>query len=312
MSLKFSRSFLLPAVAMAALTTSHAAQAVDWAKIEPKKIMLMYPATSSFEHLQTRGRHSGSRRYPEKSCASCHAGSDEHPLGDSLVHAEKIKEPAPIAGKPGAIDTQVKTAHDANNLYVRIEFDPGEQPDAGMDKDFETKVAMMMDDGNVNEANKAGCWVACHADVASMSRGVEGTTKYLWESLVPGGGAAIKSEADLATMRTEGKYLEYWQARLNPGAKAVAVDGTVLEKRTDNATPAVKADATRTKAGVWTVTFTRKLKGVPGHKDIVPGKTYTIGFAIHAGHTAKRFHYVSFERTLVLDDGKADFVAAVK
>ena len=310
MSLKIARFLLLPALAMSVLTVSHAAQAVDWAKIEPKKIMLLYPAMSSFEHLQTPGRHSGSRRYPDKTCAACHAGSDEHPLGDSLVHAEKIKEPDPIPGKPGAVDTQIKTAHDANNLYVRIEFDPGMQPDAGMDKDFETKVAIMIDDGNVDQASKAGCWVSCHSDAASMSRGQEGRTKYLYDALAPNQGDKYKDDAALGVMRSEGKYLEYWQARLNPGAKAVAVDGTVLEKRADNPMPAVKADATRSKAGVWTVTFTRKLKDVPGHKDIVPGKTYTIGFAIHAGHTAKRFHYVSFERTLVLDEGKADFVAA--
>lgn len=299
-------------MATAIFIVSHPAWAVDWAKIEPKKITLFYPAMSSFEHLQTRGRHSGSRRYPDKSCAACHAGSDERPLGDSLVHAEKFKEPAPIPGKPGAIDTQIKTAHDANNIYVRIEFDPGIQPDAGMDKEFETKVAVMIDDGSVIEANKAGCWVACHADVASMSRGVEGRTKYLYESLAPNQGDTQKDEAALAAMRSEGKYLEYWQARFNPGAKAAVVDGTVLEKRADNAIRAVKADAIRNKTGVWTVTFTRKLKGVPGHKDIVPGKTYNIGFSIHAGHAAKRFHYVSFERTLVLDDGKADFVATAK
>ena len=45
------------------------------------------------------------------------------------------------------------------------------------------------------------------------------------------------------------------------------------------------------------------------HKAFVPGKTYTLGFSVHAGHTARRFHYVSLEKTLVLDSGKADFVA---
>ena len=55
-----------------------------------------------------------------------------------------------------------------------------------------------------------------------------------------------------------------------------------------------------------------KLTGVKGHKDFVPGKTYNLGFAIHAGRTAKRFHYVSFERTLVLDSGMADFVVVKK
>ena len=46
-----------------------------------------------------------------------------------------------------------------------------------------------------------------------------------------------------------------------------------------------------------------------GHKDVAPGKLYTIGFAIHAGHTNKRFHYVSLEKTFTVDAGDADFVA---
>ena len=32
-------------------------------------------------------------------------------------------------------------------------------------------------------------------------------------------------------------------------------------------------------------------------------------FAIHAGHTAHRFHYVSYERSLMLNSGTADLVA---
>jgi len=33
---------------------------------------------------------------------------------------------------------------------------------------------------------------------------------------------------------------------------------------------------------------------------------------VHDGHTAGRFHYVSLERTLVIDSGSADFVASKK
>ena len=271
----------------------------------------MYPAQTSWERLMTRERHSGARRYPTgKNCFACHGNIDEHPLGDGLVHAEKFKEPTPIAGKPGAVDVQVKTAHDKDNLYIRLEFDTSKEPDAGMDKDFDTKATIMIDDGRVIEADRAGCWVACHDDAASMSRGRDNATKYLSEIFVPDAGAKVKEQAELDTMRSEGKFLEYWQARLNPGAKAVPMDGTILEKRAENMTPIVKVDAARTPAGVWTVTFARKLVAGNGYKDIVPGKTYNIGISIHAGHTAKRFHYVSFERTLVLDTGAADFVAA--
>jgi hypothetical protein len=57
------------------------------------------------------------------------------------------------------------------------------------------------------------------------------------------------------------------------------------------------------------VTFSRKLIAGGVYKDFVPGRLYTIGLAIHAGHTNHRFHYVSLERTMALDQGAADFVA---
>ncbi len=63
---------------------------------------------------------------------------------------------------------------------------------------------------------------------------------------------------------------------------------------------------------MWAVTFSRKkIAGAP-YKDIVPGKTYNVSFSIHAGYTNQRFHYVSFERTLMLDTGTADFVATLR
>jgi len=39
---------------------------------------------------------------------------------------------------------------------------------------------------------------------------------------------------------------------------------------------------------------------------------YTVSVAVHAGHTARRCHYVSIERTLRSDSGPADFVAVKK
>jgi cytochrome c-type protein NapC len=302
------------AVAVLAAAVIHPASAApDWSKVQPKKIMLFYPAQVAWDRLMVPGRHSGRNKFiAGKNCFGCHGNIDEHPLGDSLVHGEKDIEPEPIAGKPGAVDLQVKTAHDAENLYVQISFDPGQQPDAGMDKDFETKLTMMLDDGGVAEMTRAGCWSVCHDDVAKMAHGNDDTTKYIFDSrmIAPGGGGiVVKPPEELAKMKSEGHFLEYWQARLKTGAKPVAVDGYVLDKRVENKTPEVQVAATQNK-GLWTVTFTRKLKGAADHKDLSPGKTYTLGFALHAGHTAKRFHYVSFERTLTLDDGTADFVAA--
>ena len=42
------------------------------------------------------------------------------------------------------------------------------------------------------------------------------------------------------------------------------------------------------------------------NRSSVPAKDVAL---FYSGQTAKRFHYVSFERSLVLDQGSADFVA---
>ena len=101
-------------------------------------------------------------------------------------------------------------------------------------------------------------------------------------------------------MRAQGKSAEYWQAGLNAGAKPVVTAGSVFEKRTEYPNPAVSATATFEK-GTWTVTFTRKLAAGAPYKYITPGDLYTVGFAIHAGHTHQRFHYVSLENTFGID-----------
>ncbi len=302
------RALIFAAVLM---SLSMRAEAVDWTRVAGKDMVLLYPARMSWELLLTQFDHSGANKFREgKNCRGCHE-NDAQASGELLV-ADKNSEPSPIAGKPGFVKANVKAAHDAERIYIRIEFDPGKQPDAGMDKDFATKVAVMLDDGKVLEAGRAGCWAACHDDLARMPSGADhDTTKYLARSRVAmtrTGGAQIKPAPDLAQARAEGAYLEYWQARLNSGAAPQVAAGTVLEKREELTPPMVAVEASET-GGKWAVVFSRKLIAGAPYKDIVPGKTYAIGFSIHAGHTSKRFHYVSFEKTLTLDKGPADLVA---
>ncbi|MSO73125.1 MAG: cytochrome c-552 precursor [Rhodospirillaceae bacterium] len=289
-----------------------AAHAVDWVRVPGKDVILLYPAQMSWELLLTQADHSGAKKFRDgKDCRGCHEGEEK--ASGTLLVTDKHVEPAPIAAKPGFLKANVKVAHDATRLYIHLEFDPGQQPNAGMDKDFSTKVAVMIDDGGVTEATRAGCWAACHDNSARMASGGDAdTTKYLVRSraaMSRQGGAQIKPADELAKIRAENGYLEYWQARLKPGAAPEVVDGTVLEKREERAGPVVTAEASE-KGSQWSVTFSRPLAAGPGYKSFQPGKTYTVGFSVHAGHTAKRFHYVSLEKTLVLDGGKADFIAA--
>jgi cytochrome c-type protein NapC len=151
-----------------------------------------------------------------------------------------------------------------------------------MDDRYAARVTMMLDDGNVKEATRAGCWGTCHDDAAGMASAPVGKeiTKYLAASRTKvtrqGGGENFKSPADLDQLLKQGLFVEYWQARLNPGQPAQAADGYILDKRHERTAPIVDADATFERP--WVVVLSRALKpGRPGYKDVVAGKTYTVG-----------------------------------
>jgi cytochrome c-type protein NapC len=303
-----------PVAALAAMCLAAVpleASAIDWSRVQGQDITLFYPGQLSWELLLTQAEHSGAAKFREgKDCRQCHQG-EEHASGALLV-ADATAEPTPIAGKPGSIVANVKAARDDAKIHVRIAFDPGAQPDAGQEPGFAVKAALMIGDEKVPDFARGGCWATCHDNLARMPSGGAGdTTKYLARSRVKmarTGGAEIKPEAELAAIRADGGALDYWQARIAPDGGVTAVDGTILERRRESPAPAVTATAEPSGTG-WVVVFSRPLDAGPDRKVLAPGRTYTIGLSIHAGHTAQRFHYVSLERTLRLDDGEADFVA---
>jgi len=302
----------------AGAATGLPAWAIDWNTVKEQEVILFYPGQGSWEWSLTQDDHSGAKKFREgKNCFACHKG-EEKDMGKKIVTG-KMLEPAPIPGKSGSIPLKVKTAHDGERLYIRMEWQGATQPSGKkMDAKVAARATVMLDDGGVKEATRAGCWGSCHDDVQGMASAPAGKeiTKYLAASRSKvtrqGGGENYKPVAEIQQLLKQGVFLEFWQARLNPGQPAQAADGYILDKRHDSAAPAVAAEG-RFDGGKWVVTLSRKLKaGGEGRKDIVPGKTYAIGFAVHNDHTNHRFHYVSFEQSLVLDQGKADFVAVKK
>ena len=298
----------------AALLWAAPAGAVDWNAVQGNSINLFYPGQASWEWVMTATEHSGAPVFKDgKNCQECHdlEGKSELPMmGEKIVTGKKL-ELTPIPGKAGSVVANVKMAHDAENFYVRLEFQ--NPPAAGEPMDAnEVRVTMMLNDGKVAEANRAGCWVACHDNLATMASAPEGQaiTKYLMRSRVKmtrQGGAEIKPADDLKAMRTDGQVLEYWQAALNSGKPAKALDGYVLGTREFKRSQVVTAEG-QIENGKTVVVLSRKLTAGGSYKDIVAGKSYVVGFAIHGGFAGRRYHWVSLEKTMTLDSGDANFV----
>lgn len=261
-------------------------------------------------------RHAGASMVAQgRDCRMCHTGQ-EALLGNKII-ANPVLEPQALPGAPGSLTVKVNIAHDGERIYFRVTWPATNRDDkVRIDPRTHTRFSLIFGDESVTEAATAGCWATCHSDNSAMANATSGTqlTKYLDKSRTQmgsdGGGEAYRSDAELARLREAGVFLEYWQVDLNPGADALASDGYVLEQRRPFPDLLIEADAT-IEDGVWTVIASRKLiSGDASRKDIVVGKTYPFGIAIHENYTSGRFHYVSLEHTFVLGEGTADFIVA--
>lgn len=318
MSFEFRRlSYVLNVAALGVCLAASPAFAIDWNKASGKDITLFYPGQASWEWVLTEKDHSGAPKFRGgKNCVDCHEG-EQKDMGDRIVTGKKL-EPAPIPGKRGSVTMNVKAAYDAANLYLRLQWpDQALQNGIKPQSKDQAKVTVIIDDGSVTEATRAGCWGVCHDDANGMTSHPAGQDikKYLAKSRTKitrqGGGLNYKTDAEIAALAASGHYLEYWQVHLNPGKPAAASAGHILKAREETTPSAVKASA-ELQNGVWTVVLSRPLKAAgPYEKAIAPGKTYTVGFAIHDSFAAGRHHYVSFGYSLALDD-KTAAVPALK
>lgn len=286
--------------------------AVSWDGVEGKDIVLFYPGQAAWEWVLVPSDHSGAKRMREgKGCRDCHEG-EEADIGKMIASGEKL-EPEPPKAKPGSIPMNVAMTRDADTFYVKFEWtDPGSS--SGSTGEFESRVTMMIGAPAIKESVLAGCWGTCHNDVKGMPNSAD-LTKYLAASRTKlsrsGGGENYKSDAEISALMADGYYMEYLQAKLNPGEPAVAADGRVLQDRHRNEDPAVEATATF-EGGKWTVILSRKLQAGVGHKALESGVKYPVGFAIHDDYAEHRHHHVSLEYTVAIDEGDADFVVTAR
>lgn len=308
-----------------------------WAKIKPVEVVMLYPGQASLEWVLKGSDHGGGRavRRIGDRCQECHKG-EQADMGKKIAAGEKA-EKTPIPGKRGSIKVAVQAMHDGANMMLRFQWpDAGHTPvpfvDGGkMDPDNQIKLALMFDDGKVEGAEQLGCWVTCHHDSRYMPDAPkpdalsaseasklidtkDGVTKYTKGSRTKleykgkngkprGAWDKLIEKAELDAKHKDGAFMDLLRFK----SKGNTVEeGYVLAQR---------SLATETKAtgvgvlanGMWTVTLTRPLAATqPGGVSFEAGKTYTVGFAIHDDFTTARFHHVSLEYRMALDNPEAE------
>ncbi|WP_363324453.1 NapC/NirT family cytochrome c [uncultured Roseibium sp.] len=313
---------------------------IDWNAVPVTDLTLFYPGQASFEWVQNGKTHGGARPLTKggDTCMTCHAAELEA-IGNKIVAGGET-EPTPIPGKRGIINTTIQAAHDDENLYVRVQWpdaphNPAPFVDGGkMDPDNQVKVAMMIAGTGIEMGEATGCWASCHADntympfdpgaeaiagnadVAGRLEATDTITKYLTESRTKvevkgrrgkaqGGWDQLKSAEEISQLFEDGTYLDL----LRVYADGTSSNGYLLERRIVN-DGEMSAEANLS-AGIWTVVFSRPLNsGAPGDIPLEPGKTYTVGFAIHDDYAAARFHHVTLNTSLALDDDTAQINVA--
>ena len=315
----------------------------DWSGVATQTITLFYPGQASYEWVQNGREHGGARPFTKGGdhCSTCHA-KELNDMGTKIVTGTKL-EPTPIPGKRPSIPVTVQAAHDADNLYLRFQWPnaphtPVPFVDGGkMDPDNQVKLAMMIAGTGIDRVEQAGCWVTCHADnrympyspgeeaiaeladISARLEAVDGITKYLSESRSKieirgrndaplGGWDKLLGEAEIQALHAQGTFMDVM--RVN--ASGHAENGHILEKHVANDGTPVAGGAVL-EGDTWSAVIVRPLvSDKPGDVTIEPGKTYTVGFAIHDDYTLARFHHVSLDLRLALDSAEAEINAVGK
>ncbi|MFN3937436.1 MAG: ethylbenzene dehydrogenase-related protein, partial [Gemmobacter sp.] len=289
---------------------------------------------ASWEWVQIGRDHGGARAFLRAGdrCSTCHA-RETATIGARIASGE-ILEPTPIPGKRGAFDLTVQAARDEANLYLRLRWPnaphaPAPFVEGGkMDPEHPAKAAIMIAGEGIERVEQAGCWATCHIDSRYMPEAPDapaiaasgltgrlqaegGITKYLPESRTEidlkgkdramGGWDLLRAEAEIEAYLSGGTMMDL----IRVDSTGRAHSGHVLDRRVEHETEL--AGEARLEGDTWTMIVARPLAGSgPGDVPIEPGRIYTVGFAVHDDYSYARFHHVSLDLRLSLDDPAAE------
>lgn len=327
-------------VAKQSTAQSASAINVNWNNASKRDITIFYPGETSIEWVLNGRDHGGARPFSkgEERCVTCH-DAETADMGQKLVTGEKA-ESTPIPGKRGSIPVKVESSHDGEFLYMRFSWEdtkhvPVEFAEGGkMDPNNKVKLAVMFSTDDVEYADRAGCWGACHHDARNMPDAPEaellaaselndklklesGVTKYIKESRSNievkgrrgkkrGGWDKLLTDAELKEQLDQKHFMDI--VRYKAGDKSVE-DGSILAYRDMMSGQGAEFDATLN-AGKWVVVMKRRLKSdSAGDISLELDKIYNFGFAIHDDYSDSRFHHVSLGYKLGFDNKEVELNA---
>lgn len=276
-SVSISKGIIL--LFLISITTSvTAAEPKDWSQIPTKTVKLFYPGVSTYQWLRSPAHKRANKKViAGDSCFSCHE-NEEKDMGNLIVAGHKL-EPNPIPNKEGYKELKTQAAYDEQYVYFRFQWKSQLNREGQMHNMmrydgktwkfygshrasskvrkgleppiYEDRLAIMIDDGSVENFAEHGCWLTCHngmrdspklpskAEVKShallgKSLKKSDVRKYLPSSRTDkdASWSKTKSIEEIVKLKAEGKFLDLMQwrvARSNP--VGMADDGYVLEYR---------------------------------------------------------------------------------
>jgi hypothetical protein len=276
---------------------------VDWASMDGTTIKVFYPGVSSFDFLRDGDHGMGATpvKTMKKTCAECHVGrSGEYDIkADEIISGDFAKaksgkplEPEPMPGMPGFKDVDLKAAYDAENLYLRFQWEGSgasvTDPSLAQD-DRADRLAIQIND-NIKSFENFGCFITCHSDQTNMpdNRGDE-VKLYAYYAKE---GASPKPRDTLDGYLSKGQFMDLWIVSFE-GREIRASDQYVLEDRLeDNNDLSVSGGFEQ---GKYTVVISRKLSsGDPKDITLKDGGAFNVGITVHDNKSTGRHHYVSF------------------
>ena len=297
--------------AVLSIGASANAAEIDWSKVKGKTVKAFYPGVSSWEFLKgdDHGKGGPVVSSGEDSCATCHVSkAGKYDIdSDNIITGKKKKvasgtpfEPEAITGMKGFKDVEVKAAYDAENIYLRLEWEgvgaSVKDPSLGA-KHLVDEIAVQLN-GNIKAFRNYGCYITCHDDQEGMPQDNKKETHlygfYTREKEL----GAVKPKDKIDGYLSKGQFIDLWEAFF-VGDKITIKDQYILDSRRED-----KNDVEATgsfASGKDVVVLKRKL--VTGEAtDIVlkDGAAFNIGIAVYDNKQTHRKHYTTFPLSIGL------------